>query len=97
MSVKAGESGCGLKAIAGFELEAIKKALVAPVVIAEDAGWRGDDLEAECFGYLAVRSLKKLQILLNLFVVSFFQIKKKPPCTRQEGFYLNFILNIKYS
>jgi anhydro-N-acetylmuramic acid kinase len=25
-------------------------------------GWRGDDLEAECFGYLAVRSLKGLPL-----------------------------------
>ncbi|GJL94227.1 MAG: anhydro-N-acetylmuramic acid kinase [Hyphococcus sp.] len=45
---------------------AIMKALVdtlsAPVIPAEEAGWRGDDLEAECFAYLAVRSLKKLPL-----------------------------------
>lgn len=29
---------------------------------AEDAGWRGDDLEAEAFAYLAVRSLKGLPL-----------------------------------
>jgi anhydro-N-acetylmuramic acid kinase len=30
----------------------------AEVATAEDAGWRGDDIEAEAFAYLAVRSLK---------------------------------------
>ena len=43
-------------------MEALSKALEAPVVAAEDVGWRGDDLEAECFAYLAVRSLKKLPL-----------------------------------
>ncbi|MFQ5564246.1 MAG: anhydro-N-acetylmuramic acid kinase, partial [Parvularculaceae bacterium] len=32
------------------------------VCAAEEAGWRGDALEAECFAYLAVRSLKKLPL-----------------------------------
>lgn len=36
--------------------------LEAPVVPAETVGWRGDDLEAEGFGFLAVRSLKKLPL-----------------------------------
>lgn len=36
--------------------------LDAPVAPAEDVGWRGDFLEAECFAYLAVRSLKKLPL-----------------------------------
>ncbi len=36
--------------------------LSADVLTAEEAGWRGDDVEAECFAYLAVRSLKKLPI-----------------------------------
>ncbi|MEL7486914.1 MAG: anhydro-N-acetylmuramic acid kinase [Pseudomonadota bacterium] len=40
-------------------MEALSKAVEAPVTTAEDVGWRGDDLEAECFAYLAVRSLKK--------------------------------------
>ncbi|WP_425407861.1 anhydro-N-acetylmuramic acid kinase [Hyphococcus sp.] len=40
----------------------LKDMLDAPVVTAEEAGWRGDDLEAECFAYLAVRSLKKLPL-----------------------------------
>ncbi len=43
-------------------MTALTKALEAPVLIAEAAGWRGDDLEAECFGYLAVRSLRRLPI-----------------------------------
>lgn len=32
------------------------------VITAEDAGWRGDFIEAEAFGYLAVRSLRGLPI-----------------------------------
>ncbi|MEE2692838.1 MAG: anhydro-N-acetylmuramic acid kinase [Pseudomonadota bacterium] len=43
-------------------MEALAKALSAPVLAAEDVGWRGDDLEAECFAYLAVRSLKGLPL-----------------------------------
>jgi anhydro-N-acetylmuramic acid kinase len=43
-------------------MTALQKALEAPVVAAEDAGWRGDDLEAECFAFLAVRSLKRLPL-----------------------------------
>lgn len=38
-------------------MTALDTALSAPVVSAETAGWRGDDLEAECFAYLAVRAL----------------------------------------
>ncbi|HXI86368.1 MAG TPA: anhydro-N-acetylmuramic acid kinase [Parvularculaceae bacterium] len=41
-------------------MEALKEALGDPVITAEEAGWRGDDLEAECFAYLAVRSLRKI-------------------------------------
>lgn len=43
-------------------MSALRERLNAPVNSAEDVGWRGDDLEAECFGYLAVRSLKKLPL-----------------------------------
>jgi len=43
-------------------MDALRERLDAEVVTAEDAGWRGDDLEAECFAYLAVRSLKKLPL-----------------------------------
>ncbi|WP_428408102.1 anhydro-N-acetylmuramic acid kinase [Hyphococcus sp.] len=43
-------------------MKALSERLEAKVVTAEDAGWRGDDLEAECFAYLAVRNLRKLPI-----------------------------------
>ncbi len=43
-------------------MEALEKALNTSILSAEDVGWRGDDLEAECFAYLAVRSLKKLPL-----------------------------------
>jgi len=43
-------------------MSALKERLEAKVVTAEEIGWRGDDLEAECFAYLAVRSLKKLPL-----------------------------------
>lgn len=43
-------------------MTALEKALETPVVAAEAAGWRGDDLEAECFAYLAVRSLMRLPL-----------------------------------
>jgi anhydro-N-acetylmuramic acid kinase len=36
----------------------------AAVISAEDAGWRGDYIEAEAFGYLAVRSRKGLPLSL---------------------------------
>ena len=40
----------------------LRARLEAPVLSAEDAGWAGDDVEAECFAYLAVRSLKGLPL-----------------------------------
>lgn len=43
-------------------VEALQKALSAPAIAAEDAGWRGGDLEAESFAFLAVRSLRKLPL-----------------------------------
>jgi anhydro-N-acetylmuramic acid kinase len=43
-------------------MDALRRRLAAPAQAAEEVGWRGDDLEAECFAYLAVRSLKKLPI-----------------------------------
>jgi anhydro-N-acetylmuramic acid kinase len=36
----------------------------APVLSAEDAGWRGDFIEAEAFAYLAMRSVKGLPLSL---------------------------------
>jgi anhydro-N-acetylmuramic acid kinase len=43
-------------------MKALGNALDAKVNTAESVGWRGDVLEAECFAYLAVRSLRKLPI-----------------------------------
>lgn len=43
-------------------MEALRKAVDAPVRLAEDAGWRGDDADAESVAYLAVRSLRKLPL-----------------------------------
>lgn len=40
-------------------MASLRQALDAPVYGADDVGWRGDDLEAECFAYLAVRSLDR--------------------------------------
>jgi len=42
----------------------IAEAVGAPVGPVEDVGWRGDDLEAEAFAFLAVRSLKGLPLSL---------------------------------
>ncbi|USG59967.1 anhydro-N-acetylmuramic acid kinase [Sneathiella marina] len=42
----------------------ISEAVAAPVGPVEDVGWRGDDLEAEAFAFLAVRSLKGLPLSL---------------------------------
>lgn len=47
-------------------VEAIRaRAGVAPVM-AEDVGWRGDAVEAECFAYLAVRVMRGLPISFPL-------------------------------
>src|SRR6266550_1205517 len=40
----------------------LRARLTGEVVSAEDAGWRGDFLEAEAFGYLAVRSVRGLPL-----------------------------------
>lgn len=53
---------CGGGRRNGAMMEALSKALSSPVVSAESVGWRGDDLEAECFAYLAVRSLRGLPL-----------------------------------
>ena len=45
-------------------MEMLRRELGVPVQPAEDAGWRGDALEAEAFAYLAVRSLRGLPISL---------------------------------
>ena len=43
-------------------MAALRERLNAPVMTAEDAGWRGDFLEAEAFAYLAVRAVKGLPL-----------------------------------
>lgn len=43
-------------------MEALNAGLKGMVVSAEDVGWRGDDIEAECFAYLAVRSVRGMPI-----------------------------------
>ena len=53
---------CGPGAENPSMLEALKKALDAPVRLAGEAGWNSNFLDAECIGYLAVRSLKKLPL-----------------------------------
>ncbi|MEM9495600.1 MAG: anhydro-N-acetylmuramic acid kinase [Pseudomonadota bacterium] len=40
-------------------MPALCDVLDAPLTTGEEAGWPGDALEAECFGFLAVRSLRK--------------------------------------
>jgi anhydro-N-acetylmuramic acid kinase len=42
----------------------LRERLTGEVTRAEDAGWRGDFLEAEAFGYLAVRSVRGLPLSL---------------------------------
>jgi anhydro-N-acetylmuramic acid kinase len=46
----------------GYLLAELRRRLSAPVRIAEDLGWTGDAIEAQAFGYLAVRSLLKLPL-----------------------------------
>ena len=41
-------------------MKALEQRTGVQVVAAEQAGWRGDAVEAECFGYLAVRTLRGL-------------------------------------
>ena len=42
----------------------LARAFTVPVQPVEAAGWDGDALEAQCFAYLAVRSLKGLPLSL---------------------------------
>jgi len=41
-------------------VESIRRRAGVTPVLAEDMGWRGDAIEAECFAYLAVRSCRNL-------------------------------------
>ncbi len=43
-------------------MDALRLRTGAEVLAAEDLGWRGDAIEAECFAYLAVRTLRGLPI-----------------------------------
>lgn len=43
-------------------MQALKDALPCAVITAEDAGWRGDSVEAEAFAYLAARTVRALPI-----------------------------------
>jgi anhydro-N-acetylmuramic acid kinase len=45
-----------------YLLAELRRRLPAPVRIAEDFGWIGDAIEAQAFGYLAVRSILRLPL-----------------------------------
>jgi anhydro-N-acetylmuramic acid kinase len=45
-------------------MAAIRGRVLAPVEPVEMAGWRGDALEAQAFGFLAARSLRGLPLSL---------------------------------
>ena len=51
--------GISILLLKGAEL---RRRLSAPVRIAEELGWTGDAIEAQAFGYLAVRSILKLPL-----------------------------------
>jgi anhydro-N-acetylmuramic acid kinase len=46
----------------GYLLAELRRRLSAPVRVAENLGWTGDAIEAQAFGYLAVRSILKLPL-----------------------------------
>ncbi|MBL4855254.1 MAG: anhydro-N-acetylmuramic acid kinase [Robiginitomaculum sp.] len=43
-------------------MAALREQSIGKIIAAEQIGWRGDDLEAEAFAYLAVRSVKGLSL-----------------------------------
>jgi anhydro-N-acetylmuramic acid kinase len=45
-----------------YLLAELRRRLSAPVHIAEELGWSGDAIEAQAFGYLAIRSIVKLPL-----------------------------------
>ena len=55
---------CGGGRRNGFFMRALARRLGVPVDPAEAVGWDGDFIEAQCFGYLAVRSLRGLPLSL---------------------------------
>jgi anhydro-N-acetylmuramic acid kinase len=55
---------CGGGRRNGFFMRELARRLGVPVDPAEAVGWDGDFIEAQCFGYLAVRSLRGLPLSL---------------------------------
>lgn len=55
---------CGGGRLNPVLMDALRARLNVPVIAAEDAGWRGDFIEAEAFAYLAVRTVKGLPLSL---------------------------------
>ncbi len=53
---------CGGGRHNGAILEGLRQRCGVPVVTAEDAGWRGDAVEAEAFAFLAARTVRGLPI-----------------------------------
>lgn len=53
---------CGGGRRNGFMMDALRESLEAPVDPVETVGWDGDAIEAQAFGYLALRSLAKLPL-----------------------------------
>ena len=43
-------------------MAALREALPCPVLSAEEAGWRGDSIEAEAFAFLAARTVRGLPL-----------------------------------
>ena len=45
-------------------MDGLRQRLGVPVEAVETVGWNGDFLEAQCFGFLALRSLRGLPLSL---------------------------------
>jgi len=53
---------CGGGRKNGALMDALRRRAAVEPVLAEDVGWRGDAIEAECFAFLAARTLRGLPI-----------------------------------
>ncbi len=67
MEIQEGEAAkmvvvCGGGQHNDYMMAQLGEALDSPVMQADALGWNGDTMEAEAFGYLAVRSLRKLPL-----------------------------------
>ncbi|WP_319499214.1 anhydro-N-acetylmuramic acid kinase [uncultured Cohaesibacter sp.] len=67
MEIQEGEAAkmvvvCGGGQHNDYMMAQLGEALDSPVMQADALGWNGDSMEAEAFGYLAVRSLRKLPL-----------------------------------